>query len=326
MKSVIAFAALSLAASPLMAQQQPLSLSPILMYVADRNSADAAAPRIASLIRQAGDSPLRVDPYDLLLLRSTACFGSPALQKVMSPYLPQPSPEIQAQMQPHLEQLEQMWQFMNDLTASLTAVSDYQSALRAAEILESFLPYMESFSEKIAQLTPPSDKMAARELRLRYLAGTRRCTAALLGAWAELQQRDADFYHSERLLNALLGVRDELENMDMCVDPDAVPAAMQAARKLLPLTRQWVAVASTIRDADSASAAANQLQRLQNLMRETALSCGVNRSYEEDLFLISPELEVQVHVMDRITHFLQDEVTPSCFGSARLQEILEHED
>lgn len=327
MKPAIAFSALCLAAAPLMAQQQdPRSLSPVLMYVADRQSADAAAPRVAALISQAGDVPLRVDPYDLLLLRSTACFGSPELQKVMAPYLPKPSAQAQAEIKPHLVQLEKMWQSMDDLRVALAGVRDAQSAQQAAEMLESFLPYMMSCSEKIAQLTPPTDAVARRELRLRYLTGTRRCTAALLRAWADLQQRDADYYHSERLMEALLGVRDVLENMDMRIDPDAIPAARVAARKLLPLTRQWIAVAALIRDADTASAAAVQLDRLHEEMRTIALSAGLSRSFEEDLFLISPELEVQVHVMDRITHFLQDEVSPPCFGSERLKSTLEHED
>lgn len=327
MKYAITLSAFCMVAAPLMAQQQEIrSLTPILMYVADRDSADAAAPRVAALISQAGAVPLRVDPYDLLLLRSNACFGSVALQKVMASYMPQLSAQALAEMQPHLEQLEKMWQAMDDLTSTLNGVQDSQSAHLAAEMLESFLPYMMSCSEKMAALTLPSDVMARRELRLRYLAGTRRSTAALLRAWADLQQRDAEFYHSERLMESLLGVRDVLENMDMRVDPDAIPAARAAARKLLPLTRQWIAVAALIRDADTASAAAVQLGRLQEQMRAAAFDAGLNRSFEEDLFLISPELEVQVHVMDRITHFLQDEVNPPCFGSARLQETLEHED
>ena len=92
MKNAIALSALLISATPLPAQsQEHVSLSPILMYVADRNSADAAAPRIAALIQQKGVAGITVDSEDIMLLHGTSCFGSVELQQVMEPFIPKPT-------------------------------------------------------------------------------------------------------------------------------------------------------------------------------------------------------------------------------------------
>ncbi len=327
MKYATILSSLLIPAAPLVAQQQePVSLTPILIYVVDCKSADEAAPRLAKLINESNVATIKVEPYDLVLLRATSCFGSVELQKVMGAYLPELSPQAQAEMKPFINLFEQMWQAIDDQTATLNGVHDRESARQAAELFESFLPFMESCYEKINALPLPGDELTLRELRFRYKIDTRRCAAKLLQAWAALQQRDENFYQSERLLEALLSVRDVLENMDMSIDPDAIPGAMAAAQKLQPIMHQWIAAISKVHDRESAETAAVELKRLQEQMRTTAMEVGLNRTFEEDLFLISPELEVQVHIMDRITHYLQEELNPPYYGATQLQEVLEHED
>lgn len=327
MKYAIALSALLVTAAPLPAQtQEQVSLSPILMYVADRNSADAAAPRIAALVQQKGINGLSVDSADLMLLHGTSCFGSAELQRVMEPFIPKPTSQNIEALQAHLNILSDMCQAVNDLAAKLEDVQDKESADSAAEQLESFVPYMESCSDKIAALAPPEDELARMELRLRYKINTRRSVSRFLQTWAELEKRDAEYYESARLVESLLSVRDVFENMDMRIDPEAIGEVMSAAQEFKPLMSQWIAVISLVRDKDSASAAAIQLQRLQQHMRTCAETHGLSRSFEEDLFLVSPELEVKALIMDRITHYLQDEVQPPFYGSERLQQVLEHED
>lgn len=327
MKYATVLSSLFITAAPLVAQQQDsVSLTPILIYVSDCKSADEAAPRVAKLINQSNGATVKVEPYDLAILRATSCFGSTELQKVMADYLPELSSQAQAETKPFLKLFERMIQAIDDQTATLSGVNDRESARQAAELIEAFLPFMESCSEKINALPLPSDEQTLRELRFRYKIGTRRSAAKLLQAWAALQQRDANFYQSERLLEALLSVRDVLENMDMSIDPDAIPAAMTAAQKLQPIMRQWIAVISHVRDKESADAAAVELKKLQEQMRAVAMEVGLNRTFEEDLFLISPELEVQVYIMDRITHYLQEELNPPYYGATLLKEVLEHED
>lgn len=312
----------SLAAAP----QAEVSLSPILMYVADTAGADAAAPRIQRIIEREGAAKLRVDPYDLLLLRSTACFGSEALQKVMRPFIPPPTPEELAFAQPYLEPLEEMWQAMDELANTLHAVHDKASADAAAEQLFLFAPFMISCAEKLATLEVPTVDSASRELCLRYVTGTRRHTAGILQAWGALAQRSAEYYESTQLTESLLTVRDVLENMGMQVEPDAIPRVANAQAELRPLLHQWIALLALVHDRESADVAAVQLLRLRVQMRDVAFKVGLSRSFEEDLFLYSPELEVLVHIMDRVTHYLEDEVKPPCYGSMRLREALEHED
>ncbi len=308
------------------APQPETSLSPILMFVADAASADAAAPRIQHIIESKGAAQLKVDPYDLLLLRCTACFGSEALQKVMRPFIPAPTEEEKAFVQPYLVHLTEMWQAMDDLALSLNNVQDKASADAAAEQLFSFAPFISSCAEKLAALESPEEHAVARELRLRYFTGTRHHTAVFLQAWGALAQRNAEYYDSSRLLEGLLTVRDVLENMGMQVEPDAIPRVVEASAKLRPLLRQWIALLALVQDKDSADAVAAQFQRLRVQMSEVSRNAGLSRSFEEDLFLYSPELEVLVHIMDRVTHYLQEEVKPPCYGSSRLSEALEHED
>ena len=327
MKNAIALSALLISATPLPAQsQEQVSLSPILMYVADRNSADAAAPRIAALVQQKGVSGISVESSDLMLLQGTSCFGSPELQQVMEPFIPKPSPDTLMELKPHLSILSDMCQALDDLATTLGGVTDKETADVAAEMLESFVGYITSCSDKISVLTPPSNETARMELRMRYLVNIRRSTSHFLQVWAALESRDSEYYQSERLVESLLSVRDVLENMDMRVDPEAIGEVMAAADKFKPIMRQWIAIISLVHDRDSASAAAIQLARLQEQLRNKAAENGLSRSFEEDLFLLSPELEVLVHVMDRISHYLQEEVQPPCYGSERLQQVLEHED
>ncbi len=327
MKYAIALSSLLITAAPLPAQsQEQVSLSPILMYVADRNSADAAAPRIAALIQQKGVAGITVDSADIMLLHGTSCFGSVELQQVMEPFIPKPTSGVLMELKPHLSILTDMCQAMEDLSVTLEGVQDKTTADAASEMLESFVAYMTSCSDKIAELPLPEEEETRMELRMRYLMGIRRSTSRFLQAWAALESRDAGYYQSELLVESLLSVRDVLENMDMQVDPEAIGKVMSAADKFKPLMQQWIAVVSLVRDKDSATVAAIQLHRLQGMLRDMAAENGLSRSFEEDLFLASPELEVLVHIMDRITHYLQEEVQPPCYGSERLQQVLEHED
>lgn len=326
MKPLLSLSTLFLSGLLLAAPQEPTSLSPILMYVADRAGADAAAPRIRRIIEREGVAQLKVEPYDLLLLRGTSCFGSPALQQVMRPFIPPPTEEELAAVEPFLTTFNEMWQAMDDLAALLEGVQDKAMADAAAEQLFSFAPFMSSCAEKFAALEFPGPESARRELRMRYLTGTRTHTSRLLQAWGRLALRNADYYNSEHLVEGLLAVRDVLENMDMQVDPAAIPAVMQVTAQVRPLMQQWVAVVALVQDRASADVAARQLMRIREQMRTITRNAGLSRSYEEDIFLFSPELEVLVHIMDRISHHLEEEVKPPCFGSSTLRSALEHED
>ena len=326
MKPIFSLLTCIMSAPIVLAQHETTSLSPILMYVADRQTADAAAPRIQSLIEREGVHKLKAEAYDLLLLRGTSCFGSTELQKVMRPFLPQPHEAELAEVKPFLAPLAEMWQAMDDIAVTLNTVKDKATADAAAHMLETFTPFMASCSEKLAALSTPNASSAQRELRMSYLTGKRSHAARLLQAWGALAQRNADYYESTRLIDGLLAVRDVLENMNMQVDPEAIPSVMKATRELRPVMQQWVAIISMVQDRSSADVAALQLTRLNAQMRDIVRNAGVSRSYEEDMFLFSPELEVMVHIMDRVTHYLQDEAKPAFFGSARLRLVLEHED
>ena len=322
---------LTLLLTPIVSAQvmEQTSLSPILMFVSDRASADAAAPRIHSLLEQVDRSRVCLTSFDRLLLRCTACYGSEALQQVMNPFIPPPTQEELEVAKLYQEPLREIWQAMDDLTVTLQGVNNKKTADAAADMLEAFVPFMVSCSEKLQAVTPSQDDLALSvhaEQMMLYYSNSRPHVARLLQAWGALAMRSPEYYRSERLVNALLGVRDVLENMNMQVDPDALPGVVTVADKILPLMKQWIAVAALVHDKVSADAASIQLTRLHTEMREIALRAGLSRSYEEDLFLYSPELEIKVHVMDRICHYFQSELNPPFFGSSALRDALQHED
>ncbi len=320
------FLGASLSAQELTTEPAQESLSPILMFVADRSSADAAAPRIRALIERVGAEHLRVDNYDLQLLRSTGCFGSTDLQSVMTSFITALSEKEVAELRPFLTVCSDMCQSMDDLSETLKGVHDKRSADMAAEMADSFRSYMASCSERVAALPQPSTESARMELNLKYRLAIRRSTASLLQVWGELALRSPEYYESERLVEGLMVVRDVLENMNMQVDPSVIPGVMKAAGSMQSLMQQWIAVISLVRDKDSADAAAVQLTRLRRELATVAMHAGVSRSYEEDLFLFHPILEVKAHVIDRVAHYLQEEVTPAYYGSESLRKVLEHED
>lgn len=312
--------------SAVVAAPAAVSLSPILMYVTDRASADAAAARVEKLMAVQGMPQLHADPYDLFLLRSTKCFGSVDLQRVMRPFMPEPTAEEKASIQPTITQLEQMWQAIADLSATLRGVQDKATADAAAEVLAGFVPYMESCTEKFSNLSPVTPEETLRALRVEYVAGKRLHAAQFLQAWGELAFRSPDYYESEALVEALLGVRDVFENMGMQVDPEAIPSVVLVTRKMHPLMQQWIDTMATVQDKPTADAAAAQVRQIREQMAGLALQFGLSRSHEEDFFLYSPRLEILAHVMDRVSHYLLDELSPACYGSEQLREALEHED
>lgn len=320
------FLGASLSAQELTAEPSQESLSPILMFVADRPSADAAAPRIRSLIERVGAERVYVDSYDLQLLRSTGCFGSADLQAVMNGFITGLSNQEVAELRPFLAVCSDMCLAMNDLTETLKNVHNKRSADDAAEMADTFRAYMTSCGERVAALPQPSTESARMELNMKYRLAIRRSTSSLLQVWGELALRSPEYYKSERLVEGLMVVRDVLENMNMQVDPSVIPGVMRAAGSMQSLMQQWIAVISLVRDKDSADAAAVQLARLRRELASVAMHAGVSRSYEEDLFLFHPALEVKAHVIDRVAHYLQEEVTPAYYGSECLRKVLEHED
>lgn len=307
-------------------QADEVSLTPVLMYVADRQSADAAAPRIARILAATPADKIFVDEFDRSLLEATGCFGSIELSKVMAPLIAEVPTGDMPEIAQHMSLLHEMWAMFDQITLSLEMVNSPEQAEIAANILESFKPFMYTWSQAVAKVPEPESEVSRKRLRMVYLIETRPRIGKLLNAWGELALRDAEYYNSRRLVEELQNVCDVLENMDMAADPDVMPALATTARKLIPLLNQWIAVISLVHDRDSADAAAPHIVRIHSQMVEVMRVASLSRVHERDLFNVSPRLEVQSHICDRIMHYLMDELTPPCFGSEKLKAALEHED
>ena len=313
----------AMAAEP---EQDAVSLSPLLMYVADRNSADMIAPKVQAVIDKTPIENIVLDEFDRTLLDATGCFGSEALSRALSPLI-QPVPaEEMPEIAQHMALLYEMWNMFDQLTIAISEVDSVEDAESAAQLLDSFKPFMYSWSQAVSRLPEPENLQARRRLRMEYMVQTRPRIGKLLNAWGDLALRDAEYYGSSHLVEGLQGVCDVLENMDMAADPDVMPALATTARKLIPLLNQWLGVISLVHDKDSADAAAPHITRIHLQMKELMREAELSRVHERDLFHVSPRFEVQAHICDRIMHYLLDEVTPPCYGSEKLKAALQHED
>ena len=313
----------------LMAQEdmaKPVSLTPLLMYVADYQSAEAVAPRVAALLATTPHELIRIDEFDRNLLEVTGCFGSPRLSEALSPFIVQMPAEDLPEIAQHMALLYEMWNMVDQMTQVLESVQSYDDAEKAADVLLGFKPFMYTWSQAVAALDEPEGDLAKRRLRMSYLVKTRPLIGKLLNAWADLALRDSQYYGSERLVEGLQDVCDVLENMGMAADPDVMPALASATRELIPLLNQWLGIISLVRDKDTADVAAIHIERLHLQMADVMRRASLSRVHEKDLFNVSPRFEVQAHVCDRIMHYLLEEVDPPCFGSEKLLRVLQHED
>lgn len=330
MKQIFGLTILSLLSPTLPATPEAdtdtVTLTPLLMYVADYESAEAIAPRIESFIAGKPKEKIVVDEFDRALLEATGCFGSVRLSRVMAPFIVQIPAEDMPEIAQHMALLREMWSMFDQVTQALALVKSAEDAEIAANILESFKPFMYTWSQAVGELQAPEGEMAARRLRMVYLMETRPRIGKLLNTWGDLALRDAEYYGSLRLVEGLQDVCDVLENMNMAADPDVMPALATTTRKLVPLLRQWMGVISLVHDKSTADAAAVHIERLHGQMAQVMQEATLSRVHEKDLFNVSPRYEVLAHICDRIMHYLLDEVKPACFGSEKLQRALEHED
>lgn len=330
MKNVSGISMLSLLAMMAAAETNPagdnVTLSPLLMYVADRSGADAIAPKVARLIEGKTAEQIHIDEFDRVLLEATGCFGSEALSTALEPLIPRVSPEDMPEIAQHMALLHEMWTMFDQITLALQEVDSYEDAEIAAGILENFKPFMFTWSQAVAKVPEPETAQAARKLRMVYLTETRPRIGKLLNAWGDLALRDAHYYGSAGLVEGLQDVCDVLENMDMAADPDVMPALATTTRELIPLLNQWLGIISLVYDKDTADAAAPHIVRIHLQMREVMQRATLSRIHEKDLFNVSPRFEVQAHICDRIMHYLTEELEPPCYGSEKLSDALKHED
>ena len=305
---------------------EDVSLTPLLMYVANREGADLVAPRIAALIANVPHDKVIVDKFDRVLLETTGCFGSAELSKVLSPFIVTQAAEDMPEIAQHMALLHEMWSMFEELTEAIESVNSPESAEIAAERLSTFKPFMITWSRAVSQVPEPESEEAKSLLRMKYLMETRPRIGNVLQAWANLALRDSLYYQSSRLVEGLQDVCDVLENMDMAADPDVMPALAETTATLIPLLHQWIGVISLVRDKDSADVAASHINRLHAQMAVVMEEAALSRVHEKDLFNVSPRFELLAHICDRIMHYLLDEVSPPCFGSDKLKAALQHED
>lgn len=311
--------------APAAAVDLSTELSRLLLFISDKGSADAAAPKVSALLKGAVPGSVHVDDYDLGMMQAMRCFGSASLQKALEPVIPMLQVEQYPQLEPYKQYYEAMWSYMDDLTSTFEGIRDKATADKAAAMVEEFPPFMLSLLEKAGNL-PQSDDATARAKSYIGRPITRVKAGRLLTAWGRLQQRSSDFYGSERFRKSVDGLNEVMQNLDMDVDPEGIGALTQISHGLVPLLREWIAIARTVHDRASADAAAPEFLELRRRMGSLSQGFPIGREYEKALFNICPESELLIHICDHISHSFETETHPPFYGSATLQAALSHED
>lgn len=299
-------------------------LDEVLLFVVDKKSADDAAPAVQKLLLKHADLPqeMMLSEYDRSLLSMTSCFSSVQLEKALSPIFDADA-QYQESLAPYIELQQQLGQMLDDMATVLTQVQNKADADAAAEMAANVPGYMESLREKVAAL-PNHDDSALLRARVRsYHVTVRPGAARLLQAWGKLATRNADFYGSIHLLEALPHVYEVLENLGMAADPAVLPQLVEIASHLEPLLEEWLDVSKTIKDKASADAAAPRLLKLAQKVRSVSID-KLGSGYEKDLSNVSPRLQILMMATDRVSHWLEDLPTPF-YGSELLRSALEHD-
>ncbi len=311
--------------APAVAVTRSAELSRLLLFISDRESADAAAPKVSALLKGAAPGSIHVDDYDLGMMQAMRCFGSASLQKALEPVIPMLQAGQYPQLEPYKQYYEAMWSYMEDLSSTLEGIKDKAAADKAAAMVEEFPPFMLSLLEKAGSL-PQSDDATTRAEAYIGRPITRVKAGQLLTAWGRLQQRSSDFYGSERLQKAMDGLNEVMQNLGIEADPEGIGVLAQISHGLVPLLREWIAIARTVHDRASADAAALEFLSLRRRLGSLSQGFPIGGEYEKDLFNICPECELLVHICDHISHYFEREIHPPFYGSATLQAALSHED
>ncbi len=236
-------------------------LHAILLFVFDKASADAAAPRVKDLLMAEEGKELRLTDYEeLYLYHSFDCFGSTALKEVLTPLLfYKDSPALQQFRKNFLPLLDGMFDQMAALADELEAVTDEASAARAAAALRAYpeacKEYTTQLDKAFRELRPG---MATQYVMAAIIQGYPRATAdRFVHAYAHAQGRvEGGFPEQEKALTELM----EGGNARFAVIlEELTPENAATNEKLVAALGEWLRVAATIHDKASADAAADWL-------------------------------------------------------------------
>ncbi len=298
-------------------------LNGILAFIHDRASADAAAPRVQALLASPEGKGARMPSETAIYLQETCNFhGSEALREALAPVMDEDdrtdSPELRQFKETCLPILDEMAAHINRLADILEAVQDEASAHEAVAALNASpdtVIELEKRLEATAQAIPQgsmADVYRAMAIMNQRLTPS---TERLLHAFGHAQTRresgfpglEAAFFHALHPTGLPDEFRQELQ-------PQYLNACEQQAAAL----REWLTLAATIRDKESADAAADGLMQksaeLGTPLHTIWHDYATRRKNHGCMLQLAT-------VMENVVNYLRC-ASPAFFGSGKLQQLL----
>ncbi len=237
-------------------------LNAILVFVYDRASADAAAPRVKALMENPGGQELSFPVENsVLLCDKLDCFGSTALQAEMPAVTKQKmTPGLRLFRErclPHLDALDDAAQAYID---KLQSVKNESGAAKVAESLKGYPAVIEKHTQQMALAMMGATLDEAEQIQCSIIVRMRNLMLAdrLLHAYAHAQRhRKGGFPKLEKAFKSHCAAMHLGEEMMAQVNP----AKILAHEKLARACGEWLTLAATITDKESADAAADWLEK-----------------------------------------------------------------
>ncbi len=289
-------------------------LAGILVFVHNKASADAAAPRVAALLAspEGRDAVLRHEYLHYLYYRFD-CFGSRALQDALVPMLNRlesPSArEFRRRLRPSLASA---YARMEEMTDVLNSVVDDASAKRAAAILRTYT--LKNHHVLIEATTKAQNGLLLTNTDYQLPLGVRdRAEDRFYHAWMRLRLRCKDCLSElQQALHFTLA--------DVRVHPPMSAAQQEKRGQILAAMHEWLDVAAGIHDKASADAAADWLERRNAALGVRLQDVRHEKSEKRESFRCIC-LEQLTLILEAAHDYLAF-ATPRYFGSEKLRRQL----
>ncbi len=295
----------------------------LLAPVHDKDSADAAAPRLKAWIEteKPGFGLLMSEPgLEHFFVRDG--YGSTAFRELLPLFMQDHETAILQQFRSTcLPLVQQRFERVLALAAEVEAVSDKASAHAATKAIRAFLEsapaldaQIENASEQI-QYDGNTDTMfwiraigQKEDMSAHLLRAYGHALAGSKGSWPELEQafRSLLTYteHPEWVLNSM------------------TPESFAAGEEMCAVLHEWLHIAATVHDTASADAAADWLEA-----KRRELGSELARAMQPRLSLHVFHTATLGHLRRQAAwmNYYLKQATPPCYGSAKLQRLLQLE-
>ncbi len=291
----------------------------IMLFVHDRASADAAAPRLKLLLdSQPSGEELLHSEHILEHYFTQDCYGSAAFREVLAPHMQKDeTATVQRFRTDCLPLLQQMNAGMLALAEDIEAVSDKASADKATAAIRAFPESIRELEEQLRQAMQPLEPSITEGYVMTCLnmGPTMKVLDRLIAAYARTLACHRDSY--PELAEAF---RELFTNAGMPTTmlDRMTPESFAQAETTTAALHEWLNIAATVRDKASADAAADWLEA-----KHSELGPMLRSSMHAQLADSFPSLSLaRLSIKVRTANYYLQYASPAWFGSEKLEKQL----